>query len=97
MNPTVPQIKMWEETDPIENAKSRAQLAQFDKNWDWLEANAAEVFRHRGKHICIAGQQLFVGDSAAEVLAQARAAHPEDQGPFMKYIPLTKAARIYAF
>jgi hypothetical protein len=88
---------MREETDPAEIAKARAQQAQFDRNWDWLEAHAAEVFSHRGTHICIAGQELFVGDDIKELLARARAAHPEDDGPFFKYIPKERGPRIYAF
>ena len=61
-----------------------------------LESHAAEVYAHRGKFICVAGQQLFVGDTAEEVLAQAQAAHPEDGGRFTRYIPVNRADRIYA-
>ena len=85
-----------EETDPVENAKARARIAQFDKNWDWVEEHAAEVFSHRDKYIVVAGQQLFVGDDLLELLARAKAAHPEDDGPFCKYIPKERAVRIYA-
>ena len=97
MNSDTPKITMYEETDPVENAKVRERLARFDKNWDWVEENAAEVYSHRGKHICVAGQQLFVGDSALEALAQARAAHPEDDAPFFQYVPQERCPRIYAF
>jgi hypothetical protein len=97
MNANSVPIKMREETDAIENEKARARLARFDKNWDWLEANASEVYRHRGKNICVAGQQLFVGDSAEQVIAQARAAHPEDDAPFFQYVPKERLPRIYAF
>jgi hypothetical protein len=96
MNQT-PAITMHEETDPVENAKAREQLARFDRNWDWIEEHASEVYSHRGKHICVAAQQLFVGDSAEEVIAQARAAHPEDDGRFLQYVPKERLARIYAF
>ena len=89
-------ITITEDTDPVEIAKSRERLAKFDRNYDWLEAHAAEVFSHRGKYICIAGQELFVADTVDEVLAWAKSAHPEDDGPFFRYIPKTKAARIYA-
>lgn len=70
---------------------------RFERNRAWLEAHASEVYRHRGKFICIAGQQLFVGDTVQEVLAQARAAHPEDDGRFTQYIPKETGPRIYAY
>jgi hypothetical protein len=93
---TNPKITITEETDPVEIAKSRARLAKFDRNYDWLEAHAAEVFSHRGKHICIAGQELFVADTVEEVIAWAKSTHPEDDGRLIRYIPKTRAARIYA-
>ncbi len=97
MNANLPPIQMYEEIDPVENEKARKRLARFDKNWDWLEAHASEVYSHRGKNICVAAQQLFVGDSAEEVMAQARAAHPEDDAPFFQYVPKERLPRIYAF
>src|SRR5437868_803328 len=83
-------------TDPAELAKTCAEYEQFKRNCAWLEVHAAEVFRHRGKHFCIAGQELFVADSASQALALARAAHPEDAGLFVEYIPKEKLPRIYA-
>jgi hypothetical protein len=96
MNNDHPKITVTEVTDPVEIAEARARREKFDRNYAWLEAHAAEVFRHRGKHICIAGQQLFVGDDVKELLALAKAAHPDDDGPLFQYIPKEKAARIYA-
>ncbi|HEV8711216.1 MAG TPA: hypothetical protein VGX03_00090 [Candidatus Binatia bacterium] len=52
--------------------------------------------RYRGKCICIAGEELFVADTPEEAIAQAAAAHPEDDGRFVRYIPREKLARIYA-
>ena len=89
-----PTITMTEVTDPEEIAQARAQWERYDRNWAWLEAHAKEVYTHRGKFICIAGQELFVADTVEEVLAWARAAHPEDNGRFTLYIPETRAARI---
>jgi hypothetical protein len=84
-------------TDPAELAASRTRAEKFDRNADWLVAHASEVFtRHRGRFICIAGQELFVADSVAEVLALARAAHPDDDGQYLRYIPREKLDRIYA-
>jgi hypothetical protein len=90
-------IVMEEVTDPAELAKARARRERFDRNAAWLQAHAAEVYpRYRGKCICIAGEELFVADTPEEVLALASAAHPEDDGRFLRYIPREKVARIYA-
>jgi hypothetical protein len=91
------QIVMEEITDPEELAKARTQRARFDRNTAWLQAHAAEVYpRYRGKCICIAGEELFVAETPEEVLALAQAAHPDDDGFFLHYIPREKLARIYA-
>ena len=90
-------IIMEEVTDPVELASARARRQRFDRNAAWLHAHAAEVYpRHRGKCICIAGEELFVADTPEEALALATAAHPEDDGRFLRYIPRDKVARIYA-
>jgi len=92
-----PPIVMEVVTDPVEIARSRVEFAQFKRNSDWLEAHASEVYGHRGKYVCIAGQELFVGDSVEDVLARAKAAHPEDKGFFLHYIPKDRGGpRIYA-
>ena len=84
-------------TDPRELTQARKQRALFDRNAAWLQAHATEVYsRHRGKCICIAGGELFVADSAKQALAMATAAHPEDIGRFVHYIPREKLARVYA-
>ena len=90
-------ITMEEVTDPVELAKAFAQDARFEKNWVWFEAHAAEIYsQHRGKCLCVAGQELFVADTTPEVLALARAAHPDDDGFYLRTIPKEKAYRIYA-
>ena len=93
----IPAVVMEEVTDPEELVKARAQDERFDRNFAWLQAHAAEVYtRYRGKCICIAGEELFVADTPEEALALATAAHPEDDGRFVHYIPREKVARIYA-
>ena len=90
-------IVMEEVTDPEELAKARAQRERFDRNSAWLQAHIAEIYaRYRGKCICIAGEELFVADTLEEALALATAAHPEDDGRFLRYIPREKLDRIYA-
>jgi len=84
------------ETDPVKNAEARNQMEQFRRNLKWMEAHATEVYSHRGKYICIAGQELFVGDDVLEVRARAKAAHPNDQGMVCEFIPKERGARIYA-
>jgi hypothetical protein len=96
MTENTTQIRIEEITDAAERAKAQAQTKRFERNWAWLEAHAAEVYSHRGKFIAIAGEQLFVADTVEEVLAQALAAHPDDDGRFTRYIPKEKGARIYA-
>lgn len=90
-------IVMEEVTDPVELAKARAQRERFDRNWAWYQAHVLEIGEaHRGKCICVAGQELFVGNTPEEVIAQARAAHPDDDGKFTRIISRERAARVYA-
>ena len=90
-------INMEIVTDPTVLAEARLQREQFDRNAAWLQAHASEIYpRYRGKCICIAGEELFVADTARDALALATAAHPEDKGRFVHYIPREKLARIYA-
>jgi hypothetical protein len=92
----IPTIVMEIVTDPMELAKARARREQFDRNLDWFQAHALEIGAVcRGKFICIAGQELFTADTAQEVLALATAAHPQDEGRFIEYIPRERMVRIY--
>lgn len=91
-----PPVTMEQVTDPVENARLAAEFAQFKRNCDWLEAHASEVYSHRGKHVCIAGQELFVGDTVEDVLSRAKAAHPDDKGLFTRIIPTGRGPRIYS-
>jgi len=94
MNPII----MIEETMTAEEAAAaNKQREQFDRNSHWLQAHIPEVYsRHRGKCICIAGQELFVAGTVTEAVAKAKAAHPDDHGLFTRYIPKDKVPRIYA-
>ena len=90
-------VVMEEVTDPDDLARARAQRERFDKNAAWLQAHAAEVYTsYRGKCVVIAGEELFAADTPEEAWALAAAAHPEDDGSFIRYIPREKAAWIYA-
>ncbi|MGH2619730.1 MAG: hypothetical protein ACRDHG_04060 [Anaerolineales bacterium] len=91
------QLVMEEVTDPAELARAKAQDERFRRNTDWLPAHGDEIYpRYRDKFICVAGQELFVGETPREALDLAIAAHPDDDGGFLYYIPGEKLARIYA-
>jgi hypothetical protein len=91
------QITMEEVTDPQEIVAFQARRAQAQRNSDWLQAHAHEIYtQQRGKFIVVAGEELFVGDTPEEAEAQAQAAHPDDQGSLSRYIYPRKMARIYA-
>lgn len=90
-------IEMEEVTDPEELRKARRQRERFDRNAAWLQAHIADIYvQHRGKYICIAGEELFVADTVKEAIALATAAHPDDDGWFTRFIPKEKVARVYA-
>jgi len=90
-------IEVEEVTDSDENAVARVRRARFDRNSAWLQAHAREVYsRHRGKCVVIAGEELFAADTPEDAWALADAAHPEDDGSFIRFIPREKMARIYA-
>lgn len=90
-------IVMEEVTDPEELARARAQRERFDRNVTWLQAHGAAVYsRHRGKFLCIAGEELFVADTPDEALARGVAAHTDDDESFLHYVPAEKLPRIYA-
>jgi hypothetical protein len=93
-----PPITLEEVTDPEELAQAQRQHERFDRNFAWLQAHASEVHaNYRGKCICIAGEELFVADTPEKALALGAAAHPDDDGSFVHYIPLEKLTRIYAY
>lgn len=94
----LPALVMEEVTDPEDLAKAREQDARAQLNSDWLQAHVHEIYtQHRGKVIVVAGQQLFVADTSEAALALARAAHPDDNGSLIRYIPERKVAWVYAY
>ena len=87
-------VVMEEITDSAELAQARLRREQFDRNSAWFQSHASEVYANlRDQCICVAGQELFVAETASEALAQATAAHPDDQGRFVHYIPKDKVSR----
>jgi hypothetical protein len=79
-----PALILEEVMDPAIIAQAQAQAARCARNMAWLQAQAAEIHpRYRGKHLCIAGETLFVADTPEEAWALATAAYPEDDGRFL--------------
>jgi hypothetical protein len=95
MTESLQRIAMEEVTDPAELARSNPRNARFARNLAWFERHAPEIASHRGKCICIAGEELFAAATPDEALALARAAHPDDDGFFLHYLYREKAERIY--
>lgn len=92
-----PPMVMEEVTDPEELAKAQARRERFDRNFDWFQAHATEIFaRYRGKCIVIVGEEVFAAETPEEAWSLAEASHPADEGSFIHYIPKDNAARIYA-
>jgi hypothetical protein len=86
-----------EEIPEEEKARHRAQNERFRRNSEWLQAHAAELWPlARGKHLAVAGQEAFIGDTTEEAWGKAKAAHPEDDGAFCQYVYPEKIWRIYA-
>ena len=70
---------------------------QFRQNLEWYEAHAGEIGeRYAGKFICVAGREVFVGETSHEARAKAHAAHPDDGGAFGEYVRTTKGPIVYA-
>ncbi len=93
-----PKIELIEVTNPEEIRLAKEQRRQFDRNREWLRINVPDVFdKHRGRVICVANEELFVADTAEEVILAARKAHPDEMGWFTQIIPREKVPRIYAF
>ena len=93
---TLQPVVMEEVDDPSEVSQARIRRKMFDRNFNWLAHHASEVYdKFRGKYISVAGEQVFAGDTPEEAIALASAAHPEDKGSFVQYIPKEKMARVY--
>jgi hypothetical protein len=98
MSPVKLKVIMEEVTDPAELAQARAQRERFDRNWAWFKARATEVYeRFRGQCVVIAGEEIFAANEPEAAWVLAKAAHPEDDGGFITYVPHEKMARIYGY
>ena len=92
-----PPIIIEEVTDPKEIARHQHQDACARRNMRWLQAHWADVLpTARGRHLAVACEEAFIADTAEEAWAMAMAAHPDDPGALLQYVPATRGARIYA-
>jgi hypothetical protein len=68
------------------------------RNVRWFSQHSAEIGRcHIGKFVCVAGEELFVGDEPEEVFARAMYKHPADrEAVFSKYISHHRGPKVYA-
>jgi hypothetical protein len=81
------EIVMEEITDQKEIMRAQVQHERYQRNLAWLNTHFRDVYtQHRGKFICVAGEELFVADTPEDVIALAKTAHPEDDGRFIRYI-----------
>jgi hypothetical protein len=92
----IPEVTIEEVTDPVEIARFQAQREKADRNWAWFQEHIKEVYAdaNRGRHVCIAGQEMFVADSALEARNLGRAKHPTDDGSYVFFIPKERTLRI---
>jgi glutathione S-transferase len=89
------EVQFIEVTDPDELARIGAQQERFKKNTNYWNAHAANLFdQHRGRYVCVAGEQFFIADTAIAAQTLALAAHPEDDGRFLVHVPREKLVRI---
>ncbi|SRR5260370_42495535 len=93
-----PTFIVEEVTDPVENARATEQDERHRRNLHWSQAHWGDVLPHGfGKFLAVAGQEAFLGESAQEAWALAKAAHPEDDGAFIQYLLEHTGPRIYAY
>lgn len=90
-------VEEIEITDSAEQARVKQSFEQARRNRKWLEARWSElVSQFVGKHLAVAGEEAFIGETVEEAIAQARAAHPDDQGMLVRYVSPAEGPRIYA-
>jgi hypothetical protein len=91
-----PRLRMEIVSDPEELARFQREWELFDRNFGWFQSRLTEITaNYPGKCVCVSEEELFVADTAEQVLALARAAHPDDHGRFTWYIPREKKDWVY--
>jgi hypothetical protein len=86
-----------EKLSPQEWAEYEVRRDHFLRNSKWFEEHAAEIGqKYPGKHIVVAGGELFAGDTFNEAREKARLAHPDDKGVYFEYISTDRGPKLYA-
>jgi hypothetical protein len=82
-NPEITAMRLWQE--------------RHERNAAWAEAHMPEILaKYRGKHVAVAGQELFVADTNEAARAKAQAAHPEDDGIYGCFLSEQTQIQIHA-
>ncbi len=85
MDVPFPKVIVEVEVSEQERAANILAQKQFHLNMQWWNERVAELEPlHRGRFVCVAAQELFVGDNAKEVIDRATAAHP-NLGGFVSF------------
>lgn len=89
------QTTLGEVTDPDEI--SRCSKGWDQRNDEVFQSNMRRVYREcRGKVVVVAGQELHIAQTPVEAWDWARACHPDDSAPIVRYIQKEKSWRMYA-
>ena len=90
-----PVVTVTRVTDPEELAELNEIRRKSDINTAAFERFAPDIYRNlRDKFVCVAGGQLFSGDTVQEVLTASETAFPDDNATVFRYVPKHKMARI---
>lgn len=94
----VPPVIIEAPSTPAERAAALDERERYLRNARWFAARADEIGRtHVGRFVCVAGEELFLGDVPEQVLAEARTKHPHESGAvFYKYVSRHRGPKVYA-
>jgi hypothetical protein len=91
-----PPLIIEEIDSPEVIARSQLQHERFRRNSEWLERHWGDLLPQAfGKHLAVAGQEAFLGDTVEEAVALAKAVHPDDDGMFVEYVLPPGGPRLY--
>ncbi len=84
------------ETDPVDCESFNRQHDQAVCNSLWLSSHWPDLLPAAlGKFVAVAGQEAFIADTSEEARARAEAAHPDDKGLIVQYVPPEKGPAMF--